>query len=144
MSHTREINVQSNCKPENISSSGLEKRLFAKLKSTYLIIHYLHLRFRSILRKNDNINPAHFARIAQLFREALRISKGTCEKLEGYFTRSRRPFCHSYCTRIIGRLEIANGGKRDTSASAGIIGSYRIHIIIVPFANFMSCSDEDF
>lgn len=49
VSHTREINVQSNCKPEDISSSGLQKRLFAKLKSTYLITYYLHLGFHSVL-----------------------------------------------------------------------------------------------
>lgn len=75
MSHTREINVQSNCKPEDISSSGtLQKRLFAKLMSTYLITRNLHLGFHSISFKDDNVNSIHFARITRLLRGAeLRI-----------------------------------------------------------------------
>lgn len=65
------------------------------------------------------------------------------EKLGGYFARSCHLFRHSYNTRITGKLEIINGGKRET-ASADTIGHYLIDEVIVPFAaNFVSYSDED-
>lgn len=95
------------------------------------------------MHKVSNINLIHFAHITRLFCEALRISRCTCEKLEGYFARSCHLFCHSYNTRIIEKLEIVNGGKRET-ASADTIGQYLIDGVIVSFAaNFVSYSDEN-